>query len=698
MTASAIHLEVLDQDPFITMYLAASALNSTEYTAGYSSFQWAYGRGYSLTDEDVRTISAADYKDEFVKLVSARERAEAVAIRTRAQRVLSKLSNTSVRQPLRTYKPMDLVKVWGRVWPKQQFQGSRGGLRKSGKPHWIGPARMVFNEVLPHQETDDERRHIVWVLIGSQLFRCSAHSVRPVTPTEQFPFETSGEEQPSQWRSLADVLPKREYQDLTDQIPDIGEVEEPALPALPDPTTMATPTRRLVKKTALKEKSRTTAPSRQTIPETSSTTTATPSPQTVPETSSTTTATSSQQVDSTGAGQDQAITGSSGDGTANVSRDGLGRDQVEPTAKAFERNPVLYLIKKMKDAEVSLARLPAHEKVLFERAKMKEVDSLLKNEAVRRCLDQQEIWKAYESNRIVRARGVLTWKLTRTEEKEEAQQDRATNEKTVYIRDTTKKAKARIVLLGFEHPNLLDPTFKTARRVQSTELREALGIGEEGIMRILQNIYGSTTTPRGLWLYLHKTLTKLGAQPVLGERCLWIFLSKRDMDGDHPRLLGAMGGHMDDFYRVGDGSAEWLEIRNAINNRAYKWGMTKVKNYRHAGTDISTVTDKRGLMKIVVNQDYYTEGLPDLDIPPDRLRSDVPLERKDMDACRTSLGALQWLAIQSQPYLCARCNLFLTDLVTNGTMMVAREIQELVAEARREPFSLVFEKFINAKH
>ncbi|OLP94250.1 Copia protein [Symbiodinium microadriaticum] len=779
MTASAIHLEALDQDPFITMYLATSALNSTEYTAGYSAFQWAYGREYSLTDEDVRTMSAADYKDEFVKLVSARERAEAVAIRTRAQRVLSKLSNTSVRQPLRTYKPMDLVKVWRRVWPKEQFQGPRGGLRKSGKPHWIGPGRVVFNEVLPHQEADDERRHIVWVLIGSQLFRCSAHSVRPVTPTEQFTFETSGEEQPSQWRSLADVLPKREYQDLTDQIPDVTEVEEPPLPALPDPTTMTTPTRRLVKKTALKEKSRTTTPSQQTIPGTSSTTTAAPFPQMVPETSSTTTVTPHQQT---------AVDSSGGDPTAvndyapidpepkrprlkeNWVQDlykaeqetapnldifsafqecteflkvEMDLDEIKSNRqrKAFERNPVLYLVKKMKDAEVSLARLPAHEKVLFERAKMKEVDSFLKNEAVRRCLDRQEIRKAYESKRIVRARWVLTWKLTPTEEREEAQQDRATNVKTVYNRDATKKAKARIVLLGFEHPNLLDPTFKTASPVQSTvgrnllyalavqhqwpiegldlataflqtqateadqeiwtygvkELREALGIGEEGIMRILRNIYGSTTAPRGLWLDLHKTLTKLGAQPVLGERCLWIFLSKRDMDGDHPRLLGAMGGHVDDFHRVGDGSAEWLEIRDAIN-RAYKWGMTKVRNYRHAGTDVSTVTDQRGLMKIVVNQDYYAEGLPDIDIPPDRLRSDVPLERKDVDACRTSLGALQWLAIQSQPHLCARCNLLLTDLVTNGTMMVAREVQELVAEARREPFSLVFEKFTDAKH
>ena len=41
MTASAIHLEALEQDPMVTLLLATSALNSTEYTAGYSAFQWA---------------------------------------------------------------------------------------------------------------------------------------------------------------------------------------------------------------------------------------------------------------------------------------------------------------------------------------------------------------------------------------------------------------------------------------------------------------------------------------------------------------------------------------------------------------------------------------------------------------------------------------------------------------------------------
>ena len=748
MTASAIHMEERDQDPFITLYLSASALNSTEYTAGYSSFQWAFGREYTLNDEDVRTFSLSNYKDEFAKLVTARENAEAVATRTRAKRVLTRLNNTTVRQPLRIYKPMDLVKVWRRMWPKEQFVGPRGGLKKSGKPHWIGPGRVVFNEVLPHQEADDERRHIVWVLIGTQLFRCSSHSVRPVTTTEQFVYETSGEEQPSSWKSLADLLPRREFQDLTDQVPRENEVEEPDLPPLPDDTTVVVPTRRVVKKTTLKptpSKARSATSSTRGKLESSSSPQA--SSQSHPTTSSSplassqshpTTSSSPTMVEAAGPRTPDTgeVTNDTEDGgevndyslpdkrqkltdwvselytavelennhmdifTAfqecneflQVTID-LEAPQSNRQRKALERHPVAYLVKKMKDAEVSIAKLPAHERVLFERAKMKEVDSFIKNEAVRRCLDTTEVKKAYESQRIVRARWVLTWKLTPTEDMAEAQQDRMTNESTVYNRDGTRKAKARIVLLGFEHPNLLDPAFKTASPVQSTvgrnllyslaahhqwqlegldlataflqtqateadkeiwtsgvkELREALGVGEEGIIRILRNIYGSTTAPRGLWLDLHKTLTALGGQPVPGERCLWIFLSKTEKDGNHPLLRGAMGGHVDDFHRVGDDSGEWRAIKEAIN-KAYKWGMTKSHNYRHAGTDVATMQDDRGYMKIVVNQDYYAEGIPDLDIEPARLRSDEPLGRKDVDgdhhgrssSCESAEGRLYW--------------------------------------------------------
>ena len=105
-----------------------------------------------------------------------------------------------------------------------------------------------FSEV-PHQkDLDEERRHIVWVLVGTQLLPCSVHSVRPVNETEKFVYETTTSEQPSQWRSLADVLPRREYSDLTDQIPTEDQIELPDLPTQPDNTTTVAPTRRLTGK------------------------------------------------------------------------------------------------------------------------------------------------------------------------------------------------------------------------------------------------------------------------------------------------------------------------------------------------------------------------------------------------------------------------------------------------------------------
>ena len=58
MTASAIQLGAPAQDPIIVLHLAIAALNPTEYVKGYSSFQWCYGKDYSITDEDMRTLSA----------------------------------------------------------------------------------------------------------------------------------------------------------------------------------------------------------------------------------------------------------------------------------------------------------------------------------------------------------------------------------------------------------------------------------------------------------------------------------------------------------------------------------------------------------------------------------------------------------------------------------------------------------------
>ena len=44
----------------VVLHLAAASLNATEYTAGYSSYQWAYGKDFQLQDEDVRTYKTIE--------------------------------------------------------------------------------------------------------------------------------------------------------------------------------------------------------------------------------------------------------------------------------------------------------------------------------------------------------------------------------------------------------------------------------------------------------------------------------------------------------------------------------------------------------------------------------------------------------------------------------------------------------------
>ena len=396
--------------------------------------------------------------------------------------------------------------------------------------------------------------------------------------------------------------------------------------------------------------------------------------------------------------------------------------------KMFERNPILYLTKKMGSAEVQLQKLTPYQRALFERAKAKEVGSFIKNNALRKCLNDAEIRQAFGSNRIIKARWVLTWKATPPDELADARQSAVNDKNTVLDLDGSRKAKARIVLLGFQHPSLLDRSFKTSAPVMSTigrnimyllathhqwpihgldlataflqtapteadqeiwtsgvkELRDALHLSDNSVMRVLRNIYGSTTAPRGLWLSLHRKLLELEATPIMGERCLWAWFPKEHKDKHgRPCLLGAMGGHVDDFHVVGNPhSPEWATIYAKILG-AYKWGTAKKDN-------LKTQVQPDGNFKIVIDQEAYIETVADLDIPATRLREDGPLSKAEVGACRTAIGACQWLAIQTQPQLCARCNLLLTEVITNGTTATAKEIQLMIQEVRSEATNLQF--------
>ena len=194
---------------------------------------------------------------------------------------------------------------------------------------------------------------------------------------------------------------------------------------------------------------------------------------------------------------------------------------------------------------------------MFSNAKNSEVSSFLRTAAVRRCLDEEELREAKHSGRILKSRWVLVWKSVPDESRGEALEDARPNPKTTHRKDGTKKAKARIVVLGYQPPDLYwiqklqlrhqfshrscviclfkwwtngsghwrdwiwqrrsyrqDAVRRTGRygwKPYQNYDKLFMQAEDHEVLRILKNVYGNATAPRGLWKHVDETFQKLGA-------------------------------------------------------------------------------------------------------------------------------------------------------------------------------------------
>ena len=115
-------------------------------------------------------------------------------------------------------------------------------------------------------------------------------------------------------------------------------------------------------------------------------------------------------------------------------------------------------------------------------------------------------------------------------------------------------------------------------------------------------------------------------------------------------------------------------------------------------TDINTIQQPNGAFIIEIDQDAYVESLPDLKIPVTRLRAQGQMYPKEVAACRTALGGLQWLAIQTQPQPRSRCNILLTEIIVNGNLEHVREIQAMIGEVRKSLQKIRFVRPPDVQH
>ena len=159
--AEKIHVDDETLSPETCLALAASGLNQRENVKGFTPFQWVYGQQFQLSDEDSHTHAQLQADSpEFTSLLAKRVSAEALARKTRADLALTRLANSSVRQPLREFKPSQLVKVWRRYLPHEARQGRRGGFHKSATllASDAGVSTQVSHgsELEPIREADNE--------------------------------------------------------------------------------------------------------------------------------------------------------------------------------------------------------------------------------------------------------------------------------------------------------------------------------------------------------------------------------------------------------------------------------------------------------------------------------------------------------------------------------------------------------------
>ena len=229
----------------------------------------------------------------------------------------------------------------------------------------------------------------------------------------------------------------------------------------------------------------------------------------------------------------------------------------------FMKNPSLFLPAELRNSEVSFGKLRPEDRPLFEEAMSRELAEFLQSEATRRCETAAETEKANTSGRCIPARWLLQWRPIAKDDREAAQAKRKDEgQHTTIHQSLTKKAKGRIVLIGFKHPDIEKLSYKTASPVASAitrlvglqlsvvrrwtlegcdassaflqsesteegeeiwmrgiaELAIAMGAEPDEALRVLKAVYGLSNAPLVFYKdFKFKLETLTGAEPILGD-------------------------------------------------------------------------------------------------------------------------------------------------------------------------------------
>ena len=363
---------------------------------------------------------------------------------------------------------------------------------------------------------------------------------------------------------------------------------------------------------------------------------------------------------------------------------------------ALEQIAFLASAAKRQRAEVKERTLSPKELEQFHSAKVKEVNSWLSTETVRRIARSQ-----IPESQILRSRWVLTWKPIDNS-------DAKTNETS---NPQQYKPKARLVILGYEDPELEalqrdSPTLGKDTRtlilqyaasakwqirsfdVQTAFLRGSrqdgriLGMEPPVEMRnhmklqpwecceLLKSAYGLVNAPLLWYEELKGSLLSLGFLISPLDPCLFV-LPKPDGTGIH----GLVGIHVDDG--LGAGDSQFAKAISRLEEK-FPFGSKKEGSFIFTGIQLSQQWDG----SIELDQTQYVQDIPSIDIPRHRrvdLESLVTTEERQ--SLRGLVGSIQYAATNTRPDLSAKLSL-LQARINQAQVKDLVDANKLLSEAK----------------
>lgn len=740
-------LQGSDLQPWPAILQACQAHNEMEKVEGYSPFQWAFGRQPSIPGrfhqngyDDSWFTSSGVPGSNMAGNLALRVKAQQTFLKHQAYEQISRAANAKTRR-LQVFLPGDLV-YFKRVKPPAQPMAHNRMPQRLWQ--WYGPARVLASETRTDgQGMERKPSHIVWIVTHGRLKRCAPEQLRHASAREQAIAESS-QAPTASWtfHSLAQTLYKGEFEILDDNIfPEDLDAKGPprerrsqsvgrsssvprtpyrskSLPREPPEKRVKTSKEessqtggdgahqratviKNVGETRLSQKQHTEASLRKTLEEGiraqegQNTNIAPATPQL--SNSSSSGGQVSGAVDMQRYLQDPSYDPPSVsrpdrktkelfeqplfkkqrkehvgdtdmtdadllvDGQEELSSLMCTLDVEMPSTasewKRMRRSPNAYFVKKVRNTEVRWHQLDASQKVQFEAAKQAEVNQWLAAEAVKKAIGP------VPPERVVNMRWVLTWK-------------------------ESGSAKGRIVLIGFQDPDLASmqssaPTMnrrtrQTCLQYTSTklwkvlkadvkaaflqgdatetsrqlfakpvpELATAMHLKENEMVQVLKSCYGLVTAPASWFKCVNRHLQQLGFVQSKSDPCLWLLYGVSP--SGEKCTLGYICSHVDDFLISGDeDSPVWVSALEQFHSK-FKWSPWEFQSFSHCGVKIKEEQD----FSYSLDHQSFCENIEQITFAN---RSDhEPVTAEEMTQLRGVLGALQWRSHQTGPHIAAR--------------------------------------------